>query len=211
MSLLLEQKSYYRRLKIIMSNSVIVYPFRKLVPRRTCDKVYNDYKRYKPYIVKDFNKRCAYTDCPDSFFGGARNFHIDHIKPKKKFPSLRNDYKNLVYSCSYVNIKKSDNEVELLDPCDIDWNLHFGRDCYGNILPLPSSEQAEAIYLSLSLYLKRYGIVWMLERLRELKKQIHELCTTQGGYATVDKDILMLLAELDNFYIQYETYLGIEL
>lgn len=193
------------------SDLKIVYPFRKLEPRRTCTKIYSDYKSYKPYIVKDFNQRCAYTDCPDSFFGGARNFHIDHIKPKKKFPKLSNDYKNLVYSCSYVNIRKSDAEIEILDPCDIDWNLHFGRDSYGNILPIPESEQAMLIYQSLSLYLKRYGIVWMLERLRALKKQIHDHCKSQGGYAYVNKEILMLLAELDDAYGQYEIYLGIEL
>ena len=195
----------------MMDNLKVVYPFRKLEPKRTCTKIYSDYRSYKPYIVQDFNQRCAYTDCPDSFFGGARNFHIDHIKPKKKFPKLSNDYKNLAYSCSYVNIRKSDAEFEMLDPCDIDWNLHFGRDCYGNILPIQESNHAEQIYQSLSLYLKRYGIVWMLEKLRELKKQIHDYCQSQGGYANVDKDILMLLAELDGVHCEYERYLGIEL
>ncbi|HCU1116943.1 TPA: HNH endonuclease, partial [Morganella morganii] len=173
------------------------YLFRERSPHRTCTAVYSDYRRYKSQIASDFNYRCAYTDSPDYFFGGKRCFHIDHIKPKSKYPKLINDYTNLAYVCSYVNIKKSNIEMIIPDPCLIDWNLIFYRDSYGNIKPNIENNESVMLYSSLSLYLKRYGIIFILEKLFNQKQKLHELCESLGGYEHVDKDILILIAELD--------------
>ncbi|MGP7974064.1 HNH endonuclease [Proteus mirabilis] len=187
------------------------YKFREIVPKRTCTKSYSDYRRYKSVIASDFNNRCAYTDSPDYFFGGKRCFHIDHIKPKIKYPELENDYNNLAYVCSYVNIKKSDIEFAIPDPCLVDWNNIFYRDHYGNIKAIKENEYSESLYISLSLYLKRYGIVFLLEKLKKQKKELHNLCKKLGGYKNADKDLLVLMAELDNLYMEYSSYLEAEL
>ena len=75
--------------------------FRKENPERTYKgPELKPYGKYKSKLVEDFNGRCGYTDCNHLWFGGRRNFHIDHFKPKSKYPHLETKYSNLVYSCS---------------------------------------------------------------------------------------------------------------
>jgi hypothetical protein len=144
-------------------------PFREIAPVRAyTGKRYNDYSKYKPYLAKDFNHKCGYTDCSDSWFGGKDNFHIDHFIPWKKHvtdkPHLKTDYSNLVYCCSYVNIAKSNDESLLyLDPCDSDYNEHFQREDNGKIIPL--TDNAKYMYQKMKLYLERYHIIWLLDQL----------------------------------------------
>jgi len=150
--------------------------FRKQTPVRTCTKKYKKYTSYKPYLAKDFNYKCGYTDCSDFWFGGRSTFHIDHFKPFSKNPALETAYSNLVYCCSYVNILKSDDEGDYLDPCNIDYNLHFKRSSDGAIIPITTSKEANFMHNKLQLYLSRYRIIWMLDeilsRLEKLKEKI---------------------------------------
>ena len=60
--------------------------FRTDTPQRTCKKTFANYRSFKPYLRTDFRKKCGYTDCSDFWFGGPKTFHIDHFKPKSKFP-----------------------------------------------------------------------------------------------------------------------------
>ncbi|MDR2650705.1 MAG: HNH endonuclease [Prevotellaceae bacterium] len=142
-------------------------PFRETIPQRTYTKTHSNYRDYKPYLAKDFNYRCGYTDCSDFWFGGKNNFHIDHFVPWKKHitdkPHLKTDYSNLVYCCSYVNILKSDDEGIYIDPCNEDYNQHFQRDDDGAIIPLTTN--AKYMYNKLKLYLERYRIIWLLDQL----------------------------------------------
>ena len=151
--------------------------FRNDSPVRTCVKTYASYRSFKPYLAKDFNSRCGYTDCPDFWFGGKNNFHIDHFKPFSKNPNLATDYSNLVYCCSYVNILKSDDEGDYIDPCDIDFNKHFERDNYGEIIPKNTSKEAIYMYSRLQLGLSRYKLIWKLDEIfiRLLKWKANEL------------------------------------
>lgn len=142
--------------------------FRNEPPERTYSgKELADYRRYKDSLVKDFKNRCGYTYCLDFWFGGKTNFQIDHFKPKSKFPELERNYKNLVYSCSYVNRAKSDDFGSYIDPVDEDYNLHFYRDELGNIYPKDNSASAKYMYIKLKLYLKRNSIIWMLDQLEQ--------------------------------------------
>ncbi len=146
--------------------------------RRYSGRELTDYRGYKDNLAEDFKSRCGYTSCLDCWFGGKTNFQIDHFKPKSKYPELTTKYKNLVYSCSYVNRAKSDDEGNYLDPVDIDYNLHFYRDQLGNIYPRQDSEAAKYMYIKLKLYLKRYSIIWMLE---QLEQKLNELQTLIEG------------------------------
>ncbi|AZI55166.1 MULTISPECIES: hypothetical protein [Epilithonimonas] len=141
--------------------------FRTDTPQRTCKKTFANYRSFKPYLRTDFRKKCGYTDCSDFWFGGPKTFHIDHFKPKSKFPELETSYSNLVYCCSYVNVLKSDDENEYLDPCDVNFNEHFDRDNDGNIFAMKGSATAVYMHKSLKLFLKRYQIIWALDKLIE--------------------------------------------
>lgn len=194
-----------------MSQDEIRYPFRIKSPIRACTKQYKNYQSYKDFIREDFNNRCAYTDCLDIHFGGYRTFHIDHVKPKSNFPELENSYNNLVYSCSYVNIKKSDKIEVNIDPCDIDWNDHFYRNKFGEICPELNSKDAVSLHASLCLYLDRYRFVWQIQKLDELMTKIEKMIERKGGLDHSDSDIIKSYAELSIEYRKYKAYLDVEL
>lgn len=155
--------------------------FRDIHPTRTyVGEEFKDYRSYKDALEADFNMRCGYSNCQQDWFGGKRNFQIDHFKPKSKHPELETEYSNLVYSCSYVNRAKSDDIGNYLDPCDVNYNKHFFRDELGNIYPVENSEEAKFMYRKLKLYLKRYSIIWMLEQLESRMDRLRTLIEQTG-------------------------------
>jgi hypothetical protein len=182
--------------------------FRFIAPKRTCDKSYERYRSFKPYLAKDFNNRCGYTDCPDFWFGGKNNFHIDHFKPFSKNPKLKTDYSNLVYCCSYVNILKSNDEGHYIDPCDVDFNDHFERAKDGSILPKDSSIEAKYMHNKLSLGLSRYSLIWKLDsiyyKLIELQKQIQNPRNIK-----IKNDLRIIHSELAEEFVSYLQYLRV--
>lgn len=171
--------------------------------RRSGIKHRSNYRDYKSDLAKDFNRKCGYTNCSDFWFGGQGCFHIDHFKPWKKFPnqpSLKTDYNNLVYCCSYVNILKSDDLGNYLDPCNVDYNIHFQRDLVGVIIPV--SQDALYMYKKMKLYMERYRIIWMLDQLLDKKAKLKKIIESTDNAKA--KDLYMKLSfEFDN----YLTYL----
>ena len=149
------------------------HPFREQHPQRTFSGYYNDYHSYKKYLASDFNHHCGYTHCFDRWFGGTRTFQIDHFKPHSKYPSLKTKYSNLVYCCSYVNrLKSNEDNTQYLDPCDTDYNLHFGRYFDGRIFG--KTKSGKFMTNKLSLNLCRYAIIWNIERLENRIKILNE-------------------------------------
>lgn len=195
-----------------MKNS---HKFRELTPKRSPHhllKNYKKYQSYKKYLRLDFGQRCGYTNCSDSWFGGSKSFHIDHLKPKSLYPHLETDYSNLVYSCSYVNEKKANHDGPFLDPCNVDYNDHFFRDEEGNICANPESASAKYMCNILCLNLRRYGLIWQLEQLNILKKELKDVITKK--YKTDSNEeitILKLYMDLDETFDRYFTYLQAEL
>lgn len=184
--------------------------FRIKSPVRTCLKSYKVYGRYKSFLAKDFYNRCGYTDCPDFWFGGIGNFHIDHFIPWKKHPSkpnLKTDYNNLVYCCSYVNILKSDDETAYLDPCNVDYNDHFSRDVVGNITPNKTSAHAIYMYDRLKLYLKRYQVIWMLENIIIKMDLIKEALDSLPEGQQKD-ELKCVMSDLACVMLEYRKYLS---
>jgi len=184
--------------------------FRAKAPVRTFTKSYKDYTTYKPHLQADFNKRCGYTDCSDLWFGGVVTFHIDHHKPWKKYPkepNLKTDYSNLVYSCSYVNILKSDDIGAYIDPCDVDYNDHFERGKSGEILPIKKSKQANYMYKKLKLYLRRYEIIWTLDNLFQKMQKMEVMIAKQTNQKQI-KELKILQGELAGLFVKQLQYLG---
>jgi hypothetical protein len=179
--------------------------FRYISPKRTCTKTYKNYRSFKPHISKDFNNRCGYSDCSDFWFGGVSTFHIDHFKPFSKNPTLETTYSNLVYCCSYVNILKSDDEGDYIDPCDVDFNDHFERSTDGSIKPKTGSKEAVYMFKKLKLNLARYRIIWMLDEIISRVDKLGELIenTTDPVLKVELKSLHSDLAREQNKYIKY--------
>jgi hypothetical protein len=68
----------------------------------------NDYKAYKSQLRIEFLHTCGYCNSREPELGGSEAFHIDHYKPKSKFPHLRCKYTNLIYACRNCNRFKGD-------------------------------------------------------------------------------------------------------
>ena len=92
------------------------------------------YQYYKPFLRIDFEYRCSYCKNREAVEGGSKKFHIDHYKPQKKFPNLRNSYPNLFYCCSECNNSKKDfwpsfidklGKQYILNPCEHDFEKHY--------------------------------------------------------------------------------------
>ncbi|VEI62277.1 HNH endonuclease signature motif containing protein [Serratia rubidaea] len=184
--------------------------FRLKSPVRTCSKSYKVYSSYKSFLAQDFYNRCGYTDCPDFWFGGSNNFHIDHFIPWKKHPSepnLKTDYNNLVYCCSYVNILKSDDETAYLDPCSVDYNDHFSRDSIGNITPNDKSAHAKYMYDKLKLYLKRYQVIWMLENIF-IKMELIRKALNISPEGKQKDELKFVMSDLACLMLDYKKYLS---
>lgn len=186
--------------------------FREVAPSRTCTKKFGSYSQYKAFLRQDFNKRCGYTDCSDRWFGGKNNFHIDHFLPWKKFPlkpELKTAYSNLVYACSYINILKSDDLGAYLDPCDHDFNDHFERDSHGNIWTKSTSTKGQYMFFKLKLYLRRYQVIWMLEKLYQKMRELKATIDKTKDRALLN-ELKIAMGELGILLIDYLEYLEAE-
>lgn len=67
------------------------------------------YSDWKPILSVEGYHQCVYCFVNETYFGGVRNFHVEHYKPKTKFIPLTNVYSNLFYACSICNTFKSDD------------------------------------------------------------------------------------------------------
>ena len=73
-------------------------------------KVGSSYRDWKEDLSIEGKKQCVYCSININSFGGIRNFHVEHYRPKAKdkFPELENEYSNLFFACSICNCFKSD-------------------------------------------------------------------------------------------------------
>ncbi len=70
-------------------------------------EVRKDYHKYLNNLRSDFYYSCAYCSIMEQEACGIR-FEIDHYYPKSKYPELKSDYHNLMYSCEKCNSFKTD-------------------------------------------------------------------------------------------------------
>src|ERR1035441_6280578 len=72
----------------------------RLFTRHTCRDAW-------PFLMADFQERCAYSMQHISRAGGPRNMQVDHFNPHLKKKVFQN-YSNLFLSTSHCNGSKSD-------------------------------------------------------------------------------------------------------
>ena len=186
--------------------------FREITPARTSLNKYASYRQFKKDLAEDFNKRCGYTDCADRWFGGSNTFHIDHFKPLDTHPSLKTDYSNLVYSCSYVNILKSnDSHNNYLEPCNDDYNQHFYRDNLGTIIPYAHSQKAKYMHQKLKLGLARYRTIWLLDNIFGAIKKLQVRLDSLPKGSNEELAALRVHFELTKKFSEYLDYVTTQL
>lgn len=187
----------------------MVSKIQKQKPIRTCIKTYTAYTSFKPFIRKDFNKRCGYCDDLDIYHGGKSNYQIDHFKPKKKFPKLEVTYNNLVYSCPFCNRAKWNKWKEngFIDPCTNLYDEHLERCNNGQIKH--KSIRGKYIYENLNLQLKRHELLWMIEKIieqkKELKSYLKSLDTKNKRYQQVVNQFIVYDDKIENYYELYHS------
>lgn len=152
-----------------------IHVHRKKPCRSNDVPVRTTYKPYKSQLRIDFHNSCGYCGGDDFWLGGKRGFHIDHFKPKSLFADLEAEYSNLVYSCPFCNIAKSNdwNEQGYIDPCVDDFDNHLQRNEVGQIVP--KSDIGNYMYDKLKLNLLRHRLIWIITELQELIDEMQAL------------------------------------
>lgn len=110
---------------------------KELSPKPTSGKLYSDWKEN---LAQEGKHQCVYCTISENEFGGIRNFHVEHYRPKAedKFPELKHEYNNLFFSCSICNCFKGDdwpnepsaeyNKYFFPDPSKIDYSSFLEID-----------------------------------------------------------------------------------
>ena len=84
-------------------------------PRRNTKLTKANYrKKTLPFLLEDFNRRCAYCLDPDEFRHPSLN-HVEHFNCKLR-ERARHQYKNLMLACATCNLSKHDKPV--VNPLD---------------------------------------------------------------------------------------------
>jgi uncharacterized protein (TIGR02646 family) len=171
------------------------------------------YQSYKLYLRKDFLFRCAYCLIHEAHYGGLRNFHVDHFRPKnkKEFRELALVYSNLYYACGLCNTFKSDwwpSAEDLaagrlfVDPCEEDpYGKHFEVNEEDGTLRVhtPAGQ-----YTAEHIWLDRPQLNKHRRRLLELKRKWQEcrdLLNAKGIPAEWLTKARQLLDEIEREYL----------
>ncbi|MBN2816529.1 MAG: HNH endonuclease [Campylobacterales bacterium] len=155
-----------------------MYSVHKKKPIRTCKKSLERYTSYRSYIKEDFHHSCGYCGDSDEFYG---HYHIDHFKPQgdARFVHLKTEYSNLVYSCPFCNLSKSDtwlDQDEFIDPCCATYDSHLKRNDKGKIEPI--TKNGKNMYKHMKLYLLRHELIWVIEKILVQQEELLKLRDT---------------------------------
>lgn len=125
------------------------------------------YREWKVQLADEAKHQCVYCAIPEAKFGGIRNFHVDHFRPKKRFPAQLHEYDNLFFACAICNVFKSDDwpgdvgdsgaGVGYLKPSEVDYATVFSVSDHA-----VSGHNIASRYMIHKLYLNRPQLV--LER-----------------------------------------------
>lgn len=169
-------------------------------------------KANKAHLAKDFQNRCAYCDDADSYSGGERNYHLEHFAPKSLFPQLKNTYDNLLYSCPFCNISKSDKwpsnnfnvsvvgNEGFLDPCENDYYKHIKRKSNGELYYV--DDLGKYMYQHLSLGLLRHRCIYVLNQIDIRIERIEQIIKSNA----IDEKHKNILSSLKNELLHYYRY-----
>jgi hypothetical protein len=77
--------------------------------KKAAPPVGGTYKDWKGQLADEGGHQCVYCTIHEAGFGGYRNFHVEHFRPRRHFPLLTDQYGNLFYACAICNSLKGDD------------------------------------------------------------------------------------------------------
>lgn len=161
------------------------------------------YPEWKPLLAVEGYHQCLYCTISENSFGGIRNFHVEHYRPKglPQFAHLEQDYYNLYYACAICNTFKSNdwpNEPDdnlaiscYPDPSKVDYTILFGID---TVTGMVQGKNITGIYLSNKLYLNRAQLI-IERRVRSAAERYNEIV----AIVNEQKEILFEISKSGNF------------
>ena len=154
------------------------------------------YAAWKPELAEEGFHQCVYCAIDDNTFGGIRNYHVEHYRPKSlaQFKHLKDEFTNLFYACAVCNGFKGDdwkdNDSDALgligypNPSQIDYADIFVVDDTSGLV---TGKVVSSKYIAKRLCLNRPQLISYrrrraIDRKREeargqLDKQVVELMT----------------------------------
>lgn len=169
----------------------------------------SNYKDWKEDLSIEGREQCVYCSINIKSFGGIRNFHVEHYKPKAKdkFPELENEFSNLFFACSICNCFKGDdwpNEpTKRLDiPAYPDPSIfNYSDFLYLDDSFLVESEKPTGIFLIQKLFLNRPQL--LLERKSYF---LHEVLKTEIESL---KEVILRIKSQKNTTLILETMIAL--
>ena len=165
------------------------------------------YTDWKSNLAEEGMSQCVYCALPDARFGGERNFHVEHFKPKSKFQSLTNDFRNLFYACSICNsFKGNDWPAEpctnqsipaYVNPSEFDYNKIFSIENFRvTSNTISSSYMTERLYLNRPHLILERRIKSCLSRFKASKNELENLIEIVTKDGDIPSAITVKLAEI---------------
>jgi uncharacterized protein (TIGR02646 family) len=173
------------------------------VVRKQRPPALTDYKKYKPYLRIDFDRRCAYCHIPELRYGTPGNYAVDHFRPKSRveFRNLICRYSNLFYTCRDCNLYKGptwpsraerSRGLRFLDPCAVDLATQWTICGDGALTP----KNAAAQYMIEQLRLNRQDLCdWRRDK-AELAMRIGDIVRVISSAKAGDEDFVQVLQPL---------------
>ncbi|MFA6177491.1 MAG: hypothetical protein WC694_01190 [Candidatus Paceibacterota bacterium] len=182
-------------------------------PNPTIEAYGYEDKRVKEFLRQEGGLRCVYCAVHENALGGVQGFHVEHYKPKRRFPVLINSLNNLFYSCPICNrFKSSDWPAEpnkkfgnssYPNPSQVDYAILFEVDQKSGSVNgkfVASKYIVERLYFNrpqLILERRQYFLDEQLNSLNEKNKDLIKELKTRS-----DKRSLAYLAKLADFSIK---------
>ena len=152
-----------------------------IVGKSRVQPVNGEWHDWKQQIADHCEGRCIYCAISEARFGGIRNFHIEHYRPKKSFPKLINDIRNLYLACAICNVLK----------CD-DWPCDPVTDHSAAAYPDPSTADYNAIF-------QMSDITFELDSPTVAGKYILQRLLLNRGQLTLERRLAVVVGRLANF------------
>lgn len=83
--------------------------YRRIPKENATQPQTGSYSDWKPLLAEEGSHQCVYCAISDTSMGGIRNFHVEHYRPKSRFPDLENIFINLFYACPICNTFKGND------------------------------------------------------------------------------------------------------
>ena len=169
------------------------------------------YTDWKPMLAEEAKQQCVYCAIHEAQFGGTRNYHVEHYRPKSRleFAHLENDIANLFYSCCICNCFKGndwpseprpDNNTSAYpDPSIVNYADIF---TVNEVTGIIESDFVAGKYLINKLYLNRPQLImerrvyFMFARLADFRGVCENaIPVLEGDDTSGSKDLLSEIAK----------------